>query len=224
MPKILIVEDDPDLAEQIESWLRSQLYVVERASTGKQALDCLRFYQYDIVLLDWNIPAPDGIQVCKEFRDWGGKTPILMLTGNDRSIDKAKGLDSGADDYLGKPFDAIELAARLRALLRRPKEKFTGTELKAKDIILDPVACRVTKSGAEISLQPMEYALLEFFMRHSGALLTADNLLFRVWGSDSEATVETLRTYIKTLRKKIDSVDQPSLISTVYGVGYRFDG
>lgn len=224
MPKILIVEDDSDLAEQMESWLRSQLYVVERVGTGRQALDYLRINQYDVILLDWNIPAPDGIQVCKEFRDWGGKTPILMLTGNDKVTDKAKGLDSGADDYLGKPFDAIELAARLRALLRRPKEKFTGSELKARDLVLDPVGCKVSKSGQVLSLQPMEYALLEFFMRHSGTLLSAETLLLRVWGSDSDATVDTLRTYIKTLRKKIDSLDQRSLISTVYGSGYRFEG
>ncbi len=224
MPKILIVEDDVDLAEQMESWLRSQRYVVEKASTGSEALERLQFYQYDIILLDWNIPAPDGISVCREYRSSGGKTPILMLTGNDCPVDKATGLDSGADDYLGKPFDTVELAARLRALLRRPKDNYSGSELKAGDLILDSGAAKVTKNGKILNLIPLEYALLEFLMRHSGTLLTSDIILNRVWGSESDASIDTLRTYIKTLRKKIDTPGQNSFITTVYGTGYRFEG
>src|SRR5271170_3291451 len=110
MPKVLIVEDDPDVAERLESWLRSQLYTVEKVSNGAAALESLASYQYDVILLDWNIPGPDGIQVCKQFRDRGGKTPILMLTGKDDPSEKAMGLDSGADDYLSKPFNPGELA------------------------------------------------------------------------------------------------------------------
>ncbi len=223
MPKILIVEDDVELAERMESWLRTQQYAVEKAANGSDALARLSCYQYDIILLDWNIPGPDGIQVCREFRDRGGKTPILMLTGKDCPADKAEGLDSGADDYLGKPFDAVELAARLRALLRRPKNSYTGTVLEARDLIVDPIGGKVTKGGVALNLLPLEYALLEFFMRHSGTLLSADTILNRVWGADSDATVETLRTYVKTLRKKIDSSEQNSLIKTVYGTGYRFE-
>ncbi len=223
MPKILIVEDDVDLAEQMENWLRSQRYAVEKAATGTEALERLRFYQYDLILLDWNIPAPDGIEVCREYRDRGGKTPILMLTGNDCPVDKATGLDSGADDYLGKPFDTVELAARLRALLRRPKENYKGSEIKARDIVLDATSGKVSKGDKVLELLPLEYTLLEFFMRHPGALFSADDILNRVWGSESDATVDTLRTYIKTLRKKIDSPGQGSLIHTVYGIGYRFE-
>jgi DNA-binding response OmpR family regulator len=222
MPKILIIEDDVEVAERIEAWLRSQSYVVEKVVTGKEALERLRFYEYDVILLDLNIPSPDGIQVCKQFRDTGGKTPILMLTGRDRPSDKVRGLDAGADDYLSKPFDTAELNARLRALMRRPSI-LTGTKLTSGDLLLDPVAGQVTKGGLTLELQPMEYALLEFFMRHSGVLLSTEMLLARVWGADSDATVETLRTYVKTLRKKIDSSEESSLISTVYGVGYRFE-
>jgi DNA-binding response OmpR family regulator len=222
MPKVLIVEDDLDVAERLESWLHSQAYIVEKASTGAEALECLRFYQYDVILLDWNIPSPDGIQVCKQFRNAGGKTPILMLTGNDCPSQKATGLDSGADDYLSKPFDASELAARLRALLRRPSE-VTGTELKSASLVLNPSKGKVTRNGTVLELQPMEYALLEFFMRHAGVLLTSDTLLNRVWRANSDATIETLRTYIKTLRQKIDTSKQDSLIKTIYGVGYRFE-
>ena len=224
MPKILIVEDEPELAERMESWLKTQFYAVEKAANGTEALELLACYQYDIILLDWNIPGPDGIEVCRQFRDRGGKTPILMLTGKDCSADKATGLDSGADDYLGKPFDAVELAARLRALLRRPKNNYTGTVLKAGDLEIDPVGGKVTKGGVALNLLPLEYNLLEFFMRHSGTLLSAETILDRVWGADSDATVETLRTYVKTLRKKIDLGDDDSLIKTVYGSGYRFEG
>jgi DNA-binding response OmpR family regulator len=222
MAKILLVEDEPDFSMLIGEWLKSQHYVVEVVDTGEDAMDRLRFYKYDVVVLDWMLPGITGLEVCKQFRDSGGTTPILLLTAKKHVDEKEQGLDAGADDYLTKPFEMKELGARLRALLRRP-QAFSGATLQVGSLQMDPTTFKVLRAGEELTLLPKEFALLEFLMRHPNQVFSAEALLDRVWSSDSEASPETIRTYIKRLRKKLDVEGQPSILSTVHGVGYKLD-
>ncbi len=222
MAKILIVEDEPDLSDPVRAYLEHEHHLVEVVSDGQEAVERLRFYKYDVIVLDWILPGMSGIEVCKAFRAAGGTTPILMLTSRGQMQDKITGLDSGADDYLTKPFDIPEVSARVRALLRRPTHVNTTT-LSARNVVMQPGSFKVTREGADVQLLPKEFALLEFLMRHPGQVFSAEALLDRVWSSESEASPETIRTYIKRLRQKIDTDGQPSLISTVHGVGYKLD-
>lgn len=222
MAKILVVEDDHDLAERVRAWLEAERHMPEVANDGIAALEHLEAFTYDVIILDWELPGMHGIDVCRKFRAKGGLTPIIMLTGKDTVTDKEAGLDSGADDYLTKPFHVKELSARIRALMRRPTAVI-GSTLKIGDVELDPSAHKATKAGKPIELLPKEFALLEFFMRHPNQLFSAEALLDRVWHSDSESTIETVYTYIKRLRAKIDVDKKNSLLKTVYGLGYRLE-
>lgn len=223
MAKILLVEDEPDFSTLISEWLKaSDHHVIDAVPKGEEALDLLRFYKFDLIILDWMLPGMSGLEVCKAFRSTGGTTPVLMLTAKKHVDEKEAGLDAGADDYLTKPFELKELSARIRALLRRPVA-FSGTVLKAGDVTMDTASYKVTRSGEDIQLLPKEFALLEFLMRHQNQVFSPEALLDRVWTSDSEASPETIRTYIKRLRKKIDQEGKPSILSTVHGVGYKLD-
>jgi DNA-binding response OmpR family regulator len=166
------------------------------------------------------LPELSGIELCRQYRSRGGTAPVLMLTGKGTISDKESGFDAGADDYLTKPFHMKELSMRLRALLRRATA-FTGDVLRVKDIELEPSNHRATRNGADLNLLPKEFALLEFLMRHPNQVFSAEALLSRVWASETDTTVDAVSTCIKRLRKKIDSEDQPSLIRTVHGVGYK---
>lgn len=223
MAKILVVEDDVELSTIICDELKLRHHVSEVAHDGTEAYEKLRFYKYDLIILDWALPGMSGVEICKAFRDSGGKTPLLMLTGKNLSKEKELGLDSGADDYLTKPFDMAELAARVRALLRRPAG-YTSNAMQAGNIELDAAAFRVTRDGAEVKLQPKEFALLEFLMRHRNQFFTSEQLLDRVWKSESDATAESLRTCVKRLREKIDTDGEPSIIENVRRMGYRVVG
>ena len=222
MAKILIIEDEPDLSDPVRAYLEHEHHLVEVVSDGQEALERLRFYKYDVIVLDWILPGMSGLDVCKAFRAAGGITPILMLTSRKQTQEKIAGLDAGADDYLTKPFDIPEVSARVRALLRRPTH-VNATTLTARNVIMQPGSFKVTRDGSDVQLLPKEFALLEFFMRHPGQVFSAEALLDRVWSSESEASPETIRTYIKRLRQKVDTDGQPSLISTVHGVGYKLD-
>jgi DNA-binding response OmpR family regulator len=222
MPKILIVEDDLDLRSIVEDWLRHEHHLVETATKGDEAMELIGIYPYDVIILDWNLPVMSGIQILKKFRQDGGKTPVLMLTGQDLAENIETGLDSGADDYLTKPFHMKELSARIRALLRRP-QTVTENVLRAGDLTLNPRTFAVTKSGADIRLLPKEFALLEFLMRHPNQVFSAEALLDRVWHSENDAAPETVRTCIKRLRRKIDGESENSLIQTLHGVGYKLN-
>lgn len=222
MAKILLVEDDKDLVGMVRSMLQSEHHTVEALSNGSDATQHLRIYPYDIIVLDWELPGASGIEILKQFRSSGGKTPIIMLTGRDKIDDKELGLEIGADDYLTKPFAMRELSARIKALLRRSPQ-IAENILVAGDIELDPSKYRVTKSGNPVQLLPKEFAVLEFLLRHPNQVFTADALLERVWKSDSEATAEALRTTMKRLRKKIENADGLQPIRTVHGVGYVLD-
>lgn len=221
MAKVLVVEDDIDLAGMVVDWLKFEHYTVELVYNGTEGMERLQTSEYDAVILDWDLPGMPGIDICRRFRSEGGTTPLIMLTGKDAMAEKEMGLDSGADDYLTKPFNMKELAARLRALLRRPAGLLDNM-LKVRDIELEPTKYLVKKGGVEIQLLPKEFSLLEFFMRHPNQVFSADALIQRVWLSDSEATGDAIRTCLKRLRKKLEDSDEANpIIQTVHGVGYR---
>ncbi|MBC7996841.1 MAG: response regulator transcription factor [Leptolyngbya sp.] len=219
MAKIVVVEDDKDLVTLIKGILSVERHMIDSVNNGHEALTIMQMHPYDLVILDWMLPGKPGTDICKEYRARGGAAPILMLTAKNTIEDKEQGLDAGADDYLTKPFHPKELSARVRALLRRPQAVVAKT-LKAANIELDPNLVKVFKSEKEIHLLPKEFALLELFMRYPTQVFSADALLDRVWNSDSSASLDTVRTYIKTLRRKVDTDSKNSLIRTVHGVGY----
>ena len=222
MSKILIVEDEQDLADQVCDWLSREHHTVEHINNGTLAVDQLAVSKYDLIILDWLLPGLDGVQICKRYRSMGGKTPILMLTAKTAIEDKEAGLDSGADDYLSKPFHLKELSARVRALVRRASSQST-TVLEVADIILDPVGRTVTKAGKPVHLERKEFNMLEFLMRNVNKTFSAEAILDRVWESGSMASPDAIRTYIKALRKKIDTPGAQSMIVTVHGVGYKLE-
>jgi DNA-binding response OmpR family regulator len=222
MAKILLVEDDALAAEMLVDFLESERYSVEHAPNATQAKDLLRVYGYDLLVLDWELPDGTGIDILRTFRNAGGKTPVIMLTGKRALDDKEQGLDSGADDYLTKPFDMRELSARLRALLRR-NPVVANNVLTCSYLSLDTVAATASRDGETLKLLPTEYALLEFLMRNQGRVFSTDALLENVWKADSEATANGVRTYITRLRGKIDKENVPSLLKTVHGIGYKLE-
>ncbi|HEY9784881.1 MAG TPA: response regulator transcription factor [Candidatus Obscuribacterales bacterium] len=222
MAKILLVEDDSEVADVVKDWLVDEHHVVDVVGSGAEALNRLRFDKYDVLVLDWGLPDLSGIEICKRFRSAGGQSPVLMLTGKSEISDKETGLDAGADDYLTKPFHPRELSARIRALLRRPAE-LKENVLKVGDIEVDPKGFRVTKAGQEVHLLPKEFALLEFLMRHPNQVFSPEALLDRVWSAESEASPDTVRVHITKLRSKLDSEGAPSLIRTLHRQGYKLE-
>jgi DNA-binding response OmpR family regulator len=222
MAKILVVEDETDLAIPVRDWLTKEQHLVELVDNGTEALELLRVYKYDLIILDLMIPGANGMEVCRRFRNDGGTTPILMLTAKSAVEDKEAGLDAGADDYLTKPFHLKELSARIRAVIRRHTQP-TSRELKVGDLVLDAVARTVMLNGEEIHFVPREFSLLEFLMRHPNQVFSAEALLDRVWASDTMASPDTIRTYIKILRKKLGAEGKESFIRTVHGVGYKIE-
>jgi DNA-binding response OmpR family regulator len=220
MAKILVVEDDESLSRMVSEWLTGEHHSVECSFDGADALEKLQFYEFDLIILDLNLPSMGGIKILREFRASGKTTPVLILTGQDKIEDKEVGLDSGADDYLTKPFHMKELSARVRAVLRRPSS-YSGDKLSSRGLELDPGTHTVKVNGNDISLLPKEFQLLEFLMRHPDQVFSADALLNRVWSSASDSSIDALTTCVKRLRKKIDVDGSPSFIKTVHGVGYK---
>jgi DNA-binding response OmpR family regulator len=206
----------------VSDWLIGAGYLVEAVHNGIDGSDMLKLGGFDLVVLDWDLPGKPGIEILRESRQRGDKTPIIMLTAKSMIDDKEKGLDFGADDYLTKPFAMRELAARIRAALRRPAG-FHSQVLKAGEIELDLTEHRVKKAGVEIHLQPKDFALLEFLMRHPNRIFSSDVLLARVWESESEASADALRTSIKRIRRALDAKDvdeSASIIKNIPRVGY----
>lgn len=222
MTKLLLVEDDRDMATMISEWLTSQNFLIDVSHDGATARAYLKNDVYDCIILDWQLPDTTGVEILNGYRAANGMTPIIMLTAKGSINDKETGFESGADDYLTKPFSLKELSARIRALLRRPHE-IVAQVYKISDLVLDPVKHRLTKGGVEIHLLPRDFTLLEFLMKHKDEVFSTDALLQRVWDSDSEATSEALRTAIKRIRKKIDAGDDEgtSLIENIPRIGYR---
>lgn len=222
MAKILVVEDDDDLRSNLQEWLTREHHIVDAAGDGNDGLAFARSSQYDVLVLDWELPGMSGLDICKQYRSKGGTAPILFLTGRKEIGDKVAGLESGADDYLTKPFHVQELMVRIKALLRRP-QTLGGELLKAGDLVLDTKNYTVSRDNKPIHLPRMEFALLEFFMRHQGHVFSAETLLERVWPAESERSPESLRTSLKKLRDKIDVKGEPSLIKNIHGVGYKLE-
>jgi two-component system, OmpR family, response regulator len=220
MAKLLLVEDDVDLTVMIVEWLSFEHHSVEVVHNGREGMERLRLCHYDAVILDWSLPEMTGLEICRQYRQESGVAPVIMLTGKNSISDKENGLDSGADDYLTKPFNMKELSARIRAVLRRASNSPTNI-LTVGELTIDPTKYKLTKNGKEIQLLPREFALLEFLMRHPDEVFSGDALLQRVWHSESDATSDAIRTCIKRLRQKIDGDSDDSVIQTISRVGYK---
>jgi two-component system OmpR family response regulator len=222
--RVLLVEDEAKLAALVARGLSERGHVVDVVGTGAEALTAVRGGDHDIVLLDVRLPDVDGFQVCRRMREERVWTPVLMLTARTTVADRIAGLDSGADDYLAKPFAFQELLARMRALARRgPVPR--PTELEVGDLRLDPAARRTCRGATEVTLSAREFALLEAFMRRPGQVLTREQLLDLVWGDRDEVIASNVvDVYVGYLRAKIDRPFDVDTLHTVRGVGYRLTG
>jgi heavy metal response regulator len=216
---ILVVEDEKKVAGFLKKGFQEERYTVDVAYDGEEALALAEMNQYDLIVLDIMLPKKDGMEVLNQLRAQSISTPILMLTAKDALQDKVQGLDSGADDYLTKPFAFAELLARIRALLRRGKTT-SEVSLTAADLMLDPATHKVQRAGKPIELTNKEYALLEYFLRNKGQVLTRALINEHVWGYRFDTGTNIVDVYVNYLRSKIDSGFDKKLIHTVRGVGY----
>ncbi|WP_043625942.1 response regulator transcription factor [Nonomuraea candida] len=220
--QVLIVDDEPALCASLARSLRFEGYTVTTVADGVEALRVLPEVRPDLMLVDVVMPRMDGVRLCRELRESGDRTPVLMLTARDAVQDRVRGLDAGADDYLAKPFAYEELLARLRALSRRtsPDELSPGPPLLLGDLRLDPSTWAVTRGDREILLTRTEFELLKLFMRHPRQVLTRAQLYRGVWGYDIDVGTNSLDVYIGYLRRKLEAGGEPRILRTVRGVGY----
>jgi heavy metal response regulator len=218
--RVLVVEDEAAVAKFIQQGLTEAGYAVDVASDGQEALDYASAAQYDIIVLDIMLPKIDGLSVLRKLRDTGTQASVLLLTARDAVEDRVQGLDTGADDYLVKPFAFPELLARIRALLRRPALQ-TGTILSAGDLEMDLARREVRRAGCRIELSPREFALLESLMRHPNQVVSRSQLMQHVWNFDFYGDSNIVDVYIGYLRRKVDQESAYPIIHTVRGVGYR---
>ncbi len=226
MPKLLIIEDDEDLRKALKLSLKEQGYEISTASTGPKGLEKARRNEFDLIILDLMLPGLDGLSLMRALRQTS-QIPVLMLTARSSEMDKIIGLESGADDYLTKPFSLGELVARIRALLRRSRVSAPAAlnRFHSGDLTLDLITRRVTLQGKRLEMSPKEFSLLAELMRNERAVLSRDLLLTRVWGYDYVGNTRTVDVHIRWLREKIeDDPSHPRYIQTVRGVGYRFEG
>ncbi len=224
MPNILLIEDDETLSFEIKRAIEHEGHDVTNCSNIGDARQALQGKKFDLIVLDWGLPDGSGVDFLTELRQAGENASILMLTGRSLPAEKVQGLDSGADDYLTKPFHLKELTLRVRSLVARAQRPLQTQVMKTKGLVLDEGKRLVTKYGAAVELTVKEFALLEFFMRNKDRVFSLDDLLNHVWVAEEEAAPDTVRTHIKNLRKKLDHPDEDSLIQNVHGFGYRFSG
>lgn len=217
--RILLAEDERDLNRIITKKLEREGYSVDSCHDGAEAIDYLMAADYDGAILDIMMPKADGFQVLETLRKSGKATPVLFLTARDSVVDRVKGLDSGANDYLVKPFAFEELMARIRAMTRKAFGQATNL-LKAGDLTMDLAAHRVTRAGEDITLSAREYALLEYMMHNKGVVLSRETIEDHIWNFDYEGGTNVVDVYIRYLRKKIDDGHEKKLIHTVRGSGY----
>jgi heavy metal response regulator len=218
--RVLVVEDERKIADFIRRGLTEQGYAVDIAYDGDEALDWPAVAEFDVVVLDVMLPGRDGIEVCRTLRERGARVPILMLTARDAVEDRVRGLDSGADDYLVKPFAFAELLARLRALARR-EPGMIAPSLELGDLTLDTTTREVSREGQVIEMTTKEYAILEYMMRHPNQVLTRSMIAEHVWNYDFDNASNVIDVHIRNLRRKIDDGFSTKLISTIRGAGYR---
>ncbi|PZV16282.1 MAG: DNA-binding response regulator [Leptolyngbya sp.] len=220
--RILLVDDEVEMADPLSRLLMREGYEVEVAYEGDRGNQLAQTNQYDLLILDWMLPQKTGLEMCRAMRSQGNMTPVLFLTAKDTVDDRVQGLDAGADDYLVKPFELRELLARVRALLRRPTTLESSTRrLQVGDLELDPENQLAYRGNREIELSEKETQLLAYLMRSPNQLLTHEQIYQQVWG-DEKPTSNTLAAQIRLLRRKIERDKESPLISTVYGKGYRF--
>jgi DNA-binding response OmpR family regulator len=216
--RVLVVEDDAEIADVLRRSLRQEGYEVRTSADGVDALDVAAGFVPDLVVLDLGLPRLDGVEVCKRLRA-EGDVPILMLTARAETEDRVGGLDSGADDYLVKPFERTELLARIRALLRRRPPRGAAS-LQVADLTLNPDTREVRRGGRELELTNREFELLEYLMRNERLVVSRERLLDDVWGYDPTAATNTIDVFISNLRRKLEAGDEPRLLHTKRGAGY----
>ncbi len=219
--KIMVIEDDPVIAGFLQTGLKYEGYEVTVCQEGNRGLDLLRKETFHLLILDLMLPDTDGFEICRRLRDGGSGISILMLTVRNEVSDRVKGLNSGADDYLTKPFDFSELLARIRALLRRRGKLRKQPRLEVGDILLDTETREVLRKGYSVNLTPTEFSLLELFLRYPRKVFTRETLLNRVLGYEYVGGTNIIDVHINHLRKKLKDTSN-DLIRTVYGVGYAF--
>jgi DNA-binding response OmpR family regulator len=222
MAKILLVEDEVDLLETVRDWLVEDGHLVETSGSGEEAQEMLARQDYDILILDWMLPGKSGLEVCTDYRSRGGNAAILMLTAKRSLTSKESAFDSGADDYLTKPFKLREVSARLKALLRRMRPASLERH-QVGSLTLDRRTFQVLKGGELLHLLPKEFNILELLMLEPGKVYSVEDIISHTWGQDSEVVGETVRSHIRSIRRKIDEPDANSLITNVHGIGYRFE-
>jgi two-component system response regulator MprA len=220
MATVLIADDDDRLRRMLQRTLIYEGFDVEVAADGRAALELVRARHPDLIVLDWMMPQMDGLQVIQSLRSEQDHTMVLMLTARDAIENRVKGLQSGADDYLVKPFAPAELVARVHALLRRSQTTHPDSALSFFDLTLDPATRRASRAGRAFDLTPTEYNLLELFLRHPRQVLEREQILTHVWGYDFDGEDNVLEVYVGYLRKKTEAGSAPRLIQTVRGVGY----
>ncbi len=216
--RVLVVEDEPKIADFLLRGLREEGYVVEHAATGSAAWYALKSTEWDLVLLDWWLPDEDGLSILQRFRRLGRHVPVLFLTARNAVSDRVRGLDAGADDYLAKPFAFEELLARVRALVRR-RDAAESTVLSYHDVRIDLASQRALRAGRALALTAKEYALLVFFVRHPGEVLSRTRIYEHVWDERYDGLSNTLEVHVKELRRKLEA-HGPRLIHTLRGRGY----
>ena len=225
MNRVLIVEDEPGIAFALESDLQTEGYEVAVVTDGVEAIRRARSERFDLILLDVMLPRKDGFDVCRELRHGGLKTPIILLTAKTHEAEKVLGLDSGADDYVTKPFSPRELRARIRALFRRAAPEQPGATEPFGSFELDLVRFELRREGRKLETTPTEFKLLAVFVRNRGRVLTRERLLEEVWGSAVYVSDRVIDNHVVALRKKIeDDPTEPRYLISVRSVGYRFDG
>lgn len=217
--RVLVIEDEQKMAELIKLGLEEEGMEVETAYEGETGLELGRANHHDLIILDLGLPGRDGLEIARALRNSGVKTPILILTAQDSTEMKVRGLDSGADDYLTKPFAFAEMLARLRALLRRTHSE-DSTVLQIGDLTLNLISRKVSRAGSEVQLTNKEFALLEYFMRHADQIISRETLSEKVWEETFDTLTNVIDVYINYLRNKIDRNYEPKMIHTVRGVGY----
>lgn len=218
--RILLVEDDKEQLEPLVAALSQMGHLVDSVSDGDTARWLLRDKDYDLLILDWLLPQISGIDLCKLYRQSGQGAPVLMLTARDTTADKVAGLDAGADDYLVKPVDVLELLARVRALGRR-SPLWIGDRLTLGDFILDLATMTAHRGEAKVVLTAREFQLLEYFLRHPGQVCTRDQLESNLWEWDKQPESNAVSTQVRRLRQRLKSLGIEDWIETIYGVGYR---
>lgn len=220
--KILTIEDDKDMQDFLKMGLESENYIVDCAPDGKEGSYLARVNDYDLIILDYSLPGKDGLTVCKEIRKAKRFTPILLLSGVEDTDIKISLLESGADDYMTKPFAFNELLARIKAILRRPRQ-IEGEELSVQDVTLNTSTQTVTRGRKGLYLTRKEFALLHYLMKNKGKVISRIMIMEHVWSSDSDPFSNTIEAHIRNLRKKLNTGDKDNLIYNIPGRGYKIE-